>query len=210
MTTPREQTANLLGALALVITDQAADHVTAASGQAGTDAAALSALHQFLDHPTLDRMRNVLGLTPSGAVRVVDRLAAGGLAGRGPGTDGRSRSVTLTAEGGRTAGRISSTRLGYLADLLSTLSTEENATLHALLGKIMSQVVQGKDGGPWICRLCDLRACGRAAGHCPTANAAAVMYGIAPPSTRAGPGRAQGGAVPDGRDRDDEAGDLDR
>jgi len=183
VTTPREQTANLLGALALVITDQAGDHVTAACGQAGTDAAALSALHQFLDHPTLDRVRNVLGLTPSGAVRLVDRLAAAGLAGRGPGTDGRSRSVTLTAEGGRTAARIATTRLGYLADLLTTLSAEENATLHALLGKIMSRVVQAKDGGPWICRLCDLRACGRADGHCPTANAAAVKYGITPAIT---------------------------
>jgi hypothetical protein len=28
-------------------------------------------------------------------------------------------------------------------------------------------------GGPWICRLCDVNACGRAAGHCPAANAAA-------------------------------------
>jgi hypothetical protein len=26
----------------------------------------------------------------------------------------------------------------------------------------------------WMCRLCDLHACGRDAGHCPVANAAAA------------------------------------
>jgi rubrerythrin len=37
--------------------------------------------------------------------------------------------------------------------------------------------VRNKDGGAWICRLCDLEACDRAAGRCPTANAAAAKYG---------------------------------
>jgi hypothetical protein len=35
----------------------------------------------------------------------------------------------------------------------------------------------GRSSGPllgWTCRLCDLAACGRAEGECPTANAAAA------------------------------------
>jgi DNA-binding MarR family transcriptional regulator len=180
VTPPDEQTPNLLGALALVVTEQAWDEIAAACGQAGSDAAALSALHQFLDHPTLDRLRHVLGLTPSGAVRLVDRLAAAGLVVRGPGGDGRSRSVTLTAKGRRTAARIAGARLAYLSGLLTSLSAEESRVLSSVISKIMSEVVNAKDGGAWICRLCDLPACGRAECRCPTANAAALKYAAHP------------------------------
>ena len=72
--TALDRQANLLGALALVITDQSAQAVAAAAGQSVSAAAALSALHHFLDRPTLDQLHKVLGLTPSGAVRLVDRL----------------------------------------------------------------------------------------------------------------------------------------
>ena len=46
---------NLLGALSLVITDRLADATTGAAGQSVTAATALSALHHFLDRPTIDR-----------------------------------------------------------------------------------------------------------------------------------------------------------
>lgn len=42
----------------------------------------------------------------------------------------------------------------------------------------MGQVVQHKRGGAWICRMCNLQACGRAEGNCPAANAAAIKYGM--------------------------------
>jgi len=64
--------ANVLGALALIVTDRTADAIAAAAGQPVTDAAALSALHHILDRPTVDRLAQVLGLTHSGAVRLVD------------------------------------------------------------------------------------------------------------------------------------------
>src|SRR5918996_673413 len=98
--------ANVLGALALVVTDRTSDAIAEAAGQSVTGAAALSALHHFLDRPTIDRLRQVLGLTPSGTVRLVDRLAEAGYVVRGPGSDGRSRTVTLTAEGRRAAERV--------------------------------------------------------------------------------------------------------
>jgi rubrerythrin len=49
--------------------------------------------------------------------------------------------------------------------------------LQHLLSKMLAAVVATKDGGAWICRLCDLTACGRSDGNCPTARAAAVKYG---------------------------------
>jgi len=168
--------ANVLGALALVIADQTSAAIAAAAGHTGTAAAALSALDQFLDQPTIDRLRQVLGLTPSGAVRLVDRLAEAGLVSRGPGTDGRSLALTLTPAGRRTARRIGRARTKLLRGYLDDLSPAERETLHGLLGRVMAAVVARKDGGAWTCRLCDLTACGRRAGECPAANAAAARY----------------------------------
>jgi len=167
--------ANLLGALALIVTDRVGEAM-ATAGQSTTAAAALSALYHFLDRPTLDRLRQVLGLTPSGAVRLVDRLADAGLVRRGPGEDGRSRSVVLTAAGRRAAARLSAARAAALREPLTELSTVERETLHALLSRLMAGIVRDKEGGAWICRLCDVGACGRAAGRCPAANAAAARF----------------------------------
>jgi DNA-binding MarR family transcriptional regulator len=178
--TPVDRAANLLGALALIVTDTTAAAIGRASGLSPSAAAALSALDQFLDRPTLDRLRQVLGLTPSGAVRLVDRLAEAGLVTRGPGADGRSRAVALTAQGRRVAQRVAATRAAALSALFADLSPAELSTLHALQGRLMAALVREKEGGAWICRLCDLKACGRNEGHCPAANAAAIRFAPAP------------------------------
>jgi DNA-binding MarR family transcriptional regulator len=171
--TALDRQANVLGALALIITDQTAHAVAGTAGQSVSAAAALSALHHFLDRPTLDQLRKVLGLTHSGAVRLVDRLADAGLVTRGSGDDGRSRSVALTEAGRRLAETITAARAELLSDALAGLSATERRTLHTLMSRVMANMVHSKDGGAWICRLCDLDACGRAEGHCPAANAAA-------------------------------------
>ena len=174
--TALDRQVNLLGALAQVITDQAGQATAAATGQSVSAAAALSALHQFLDRPTLDQLHKVLGLTPSGAVRLVDRLAEAGLVTRGTGEDRRSRSVVLTDAGERVAQQVTAARAALLSSMLDELSPAERETLHALMSRIMASIVRSKEGGAWICRLCDLDACGRASGHCPAANAAAAKY----------------------------------
>jgi DNA-binding MarR family transcriptional regulator len=177
--TQPDRDANILGALALVITDRTSDAIAAAAGQSVSAAAALSALHHFLDRPTIDRLRLVLGLTPSGAVRLVDRLEAAGYVTRGAGDDKRSRSVALTKKGQRAAAKVSAERGAVLNGTLAQLSDEERSTLQALMGKLMDSFVRfNLERGPgvagWICRLCDTQACGRDDGHCPTANAAAA------------------------------------
>ena len=173
----RAATANVLGAVALAVADQIAVTVTPAGGRSDSAAAALSALYHFPGHPTVDQLGQVLGLTHSGTVRLVDRLAGAGLVERAPGTDRRSRSVRLTAAGRRTAHRVSDRRIAYLTSLLADFSTAETGALRELLGRVMSRVVQYKRDGAWICRMCDLQACGRDAGNCPAANAAALKYG---------------------------------
>jgi DNA-binding MarR family transcriptional regulator len=183
--TTRRQTDNLLGALALSVVDRISS-VADGAGHSMTAATALSAMAGFLDGASIDRLRDVLGLSHSGAVRLVDRLVADGLARRLPGPDGRSRSVTLTTEGREAAARIAAEREALLHRLTGALDARERSQLQQLLAKMLAEVVATKDGGAWVCRLCDLGACGRGDGKCPTARAAAVKYGPSAVSSPAG------------------------
>lgn len=171
----RRALANVLGAFALVVSDEIARRVLAASGMPSmSDASAVSALGQFLDGGTIDRVHQVLGVTPSGAVRLVDRLAEAELVTREPGPDKRSRAVRLTNEGHRRSDDVRAARSSYLLALTDDLRADEVALLRTLLARIIAVVVARKDGGPWTCRLCDLSACRRSLGECPTYNAAAA------------------------------------
>ncbi|HEX6194335.1 MAG TPA: MarR family transcriptional regulator [Jiangellaceae bacterium] len=169
-----DRQANLLGAFALVVADRTADAMTSAAGEplSHTAASALSALHHFLDQPSLDLLRQVLGLTASGTVRLVDRLVELGYAERGDGPDGRSRSITLTSRGREAAQRITEARASVLSGALQELTSDERAAFDGAIGKIMAGFVRGPGATKWICRACDTTACGRDRGRCPTANAA--------------------------------------
>jgi len=173
----QEALANVLGALALVVTDELGRAVTDDLGSV-TDAAALSSLAQFLDGATLDRVHQVLGVTPSGAVRLVDRLESAGLVTRAAGPDGRSRAVLLSDSGRDRARAVGDARSAYLTGLVATLEPDEVDALRGLLAKVMARVVAAKDGGAWTCRLCDLTACRRPQGECPAMNAAREKYGV--------------------------------
>ena len=62
-------------------------------------APALSALLHFLDRRTVDLLRQVLGLTSSGTVRLVDRMAESGYVRRGPDRRAPGRSGRPVARG---------------------------------------------------------------------------------------------------------------
>jgi predicted ArsR family transcriptional regulator len=119
-----------------------------------------------------------MGLTPSGAVRLIDRLESEGLVVRGPGTDGRTRAITLTDRGAAAAAALARARRQVLTTMLDGLAPDELDTLGELLGRMMGNAVRAKTGGAWICRLCDLTACERADGRCPAATAALAHYGV--------------------------------
>lgn len=171
-----DHTANLLGALALVVTDRVADAVTE-TGPSATAAAALSALHQFLDTPTIDQLSQVLGLSHSGTVRLVDRLEQDGHLRRRPGVDGRSTALVLSAAGRRLAGRIARARGEVLGGTLAALSEAERDTLDELVGRLLVEMMREPGAARWMCRMCDLGACGRAEGRCPVEREATARYG---------------------------------
>jgi DNA-binding MarR family transcriptional regulator len=184
------QTANLLGALSLVIADRMADAMAEAGGRPESGAAALSALLHFLDRPTVDQLRQVLGLTSSGTVRLVDRLAESGYMQRGPGDDGRSTSVSLTAEGRTAAAAVAAARAEVLLGALAGLSEPERETLRQLMSKMLAGLIRGPGAVRWMCRLCDTGVCRGTEGGCPVGDAVRARYGIhggddAPPAARA-------------------------
>ena len=129
----------------------------------------------------MDELRKVLGLTPSGAVRLVDRLAADGYVERRAGTDGRSLALALTPAGRRVARRVMNARAEALDAVLAPLTAPERATLTRHQREAPSGITRRAIGGPtsgqlpsggWLCRLCDHGACGRDRGACPAATAA--------------------------------------
>ncbi|MFF0457986.1 MarR family winged helix-turn-helix transcriptional regulator [Nocardia africana] len=173
--------ANVLGALSLVVADRMNAAVEAVAALGPSAPAALAAMHEFLDGGSVTELSSVLGLTHSGTVRLVDRLAAEGLVERGGAQDGRAVSVVLTAHGRDMAARILHTRETSLTSALSTLSADEIDNLAATLDTMLTTITltraeqrsarANERPRPWLCRLCDFAACGRSEGHCPVNNA---------------------------------------
>jgi DNA-binding MarR family transcriptional regulator len=175
-----DRTANLLGALSLVIADRMADAMAEAGGRSDSGAAALCALLHFLDRPSVDRLRQVLGLTSSGTVRLVDRLAESGYVRRGAGADGRSVAIELTERGREAAGRVAGSRAGVLDGALAVLSPDERQAFDRLAGKVLAGLIRGPGATRWMCRLCDTGVCRGAEGGCPVGNAARARYAPGP------------------------------
>jgi DNA-binding MarR family transcriptional regulator len=178
-----DRTPNLLGALSLVVSDRMSDAIIDAGGQSHTAAAALSALLHFLSAPSIDLLRQVLGLTPSGTVRLVDRLEEAGYVRRRPGHDDRSVAVVLTASGRRAAERVSNARATVLEDALTTLSAGDRRTFEQLASRLLVGLMRGPGAVRWMCRLCDTHTCGHDAGTCPVTRAAREKYVASQPKT---------------------------
>jgi MarR family transcriptional regulator, negative regulator of the multidrug operon emrRAB len=156
MNTARAQ--NLLGALAVALTD-ALQRVTAL--QAGHGAAAPAALVGIGTYPgqTIDQLSTTLQLSHSGTVRLIDRLAHDGLVERRAGSDGRSVALYLTERGEQTTQALLAERQRVLGRALQALSDAEQDELTRLIEKVFAAIVEGRQHADHICRLCDEAVC---------------------------------------------------
>jgi len=168
--------ANLLGAAAIGITDRLQDAARATAGLAGSDPTALIALLDFSPHGTIDALSRICGLTHSGAVRLVNRLAAVGYVTRDPGSNARSVAVTLTPAGRTAALQLRAARHEAIAQTMAGLTGPQRRELasacEVLIGALRRhRLAQRADGespaGGALCRLCDFGACQRPQGNCP-------------------------------------------
>jgi DNA-binding MarR family transcriptional regulator len=176
-----DQAANLLGALSLVIADRMSDAMAEAGGRPESAAAALSALLHFLDQPSVDLLRQVLGLTSSGTVRLLDRMELLGYAERHPGADRRASLVSLTPAGRAAAQRVAGRRAEVLDGALAVLSPAERETFRRLTGKVLAALIRGPGATRWLCRLCDTGMCRGSGDGCPVGNAVQARYAPSAP-----------------------------
>jgi DNA-binding MarR family transcriptional regulator len=154
-----DRTANLLGALALTLTDAIQ---AAAERQAPEPGAAAAAIALLRHDPgmTIERLRRALGLSHPGAVRLVDRLERAGAVERRASTgDRRAVALYLTPDGERRVPAVLGGRRQEIEAVLAILAPEEQAILGTLLEKMLRGLVRDVDHAYSVCRLCDDLAC---------------------------------------------------
>jgi DNA-binding MarR family transcriptional regulator len=156
----------LLGVVSLAATDRLRTAIESELGAGGSAAGALVHL-QAWPGCSVNDLADVLGLSQPAAVRLVDRLVDRGLVRRDPGPDGRTRSLTPTAEGLRAAEDLLAERAASLGPLLRELDADERGQLERLLGRVTSGLAQDRPGALTTCRLCDRDACQDGAHRCP-------------------------------------------
>jgi MarR family transcriptional repressor of emrRAB len=172
MAVPHPREANLVGALVLALGDELRDAVERAGGHGASGPAALVALDGLLAGASIDGLSRVCGLSHSGAVRLVDRLAEAGLVERRLGADGRAVALWATPAGRRAARRIRAQREAALEGALAPLGAAERAALAGAAEVVLAGMAAGTPARDRICRLCDTDACGRPRGRCPVGRAA--------------------------------------
>ncbi len=177
----RQRVENLLGALAIAVTDAVAQSIEEVEGAYGSDTFALVLL---LHAETLrsDVLSRQLGLAQSSTVRLVDRLEREGLLQRSAGADRRIVMIGLTARGQRAAENILSARRNVLRDLVGKLSDSERVALQAISTKLLTSLTVDVESGEHNCRLCDEDACELA--ECPVEIRYQTFDGAIPPPVR--------------------------
>jgi MarR family transcriptional repressor of emrRAB len=154
----RARAANLLGALAIGISDRLQREAEAAAGRSGARAAALTTSAQW-PADTIEQLRHSLGLTHSATVRVINGLAAEGLVTREHVGGGPAVRPRLTEAGEAQARQVLAARNEALQWLVAGVSDEELSRLTPIVERLLERLTADFNAGELICRLCELDAC---------------------------------------------------
>jgi MarR family transcriptional regulator, negative regulator of the multidrug operon emrRAB len=166
MTESYSRTANLLGALALAVSDEIrAVTEGQAEGLARSEPAALVTLAHYPGQ-SVGTLARTLGLTHSGAVRLADRLVAARLARRISAGPGRTLALHLTQSGRLGASRVLARRRAAVERLVNRLEPDQAAALEQLAGQLLAALASDRASAHRLCRLCDEPLCERDRG-CP-------------------------------------------
>ena len=153
-----DRTANLLGALALALTDALKEETEARADHGAAAPAALVSIG-IAPGGSIDALARTLGLSHSATVRLVDRLANHGLVDRRDGPDGRTSALHLTRRGGARRRAILDGRGEVLIRALRSLSPDQRAVLTGLLETLLGSLTRDRLHADHICRLCDEHVC---------------------------------------------------
>jgi len=150
--------ANLLGALSLAVMDRIEQGAREIIGRGGETPAALVVIG-YGQGMTNDTLRKILGLSHSGTVRLVDRLASDKLVERRPGKDGREVALHLTTKGAATRNELLISRISAVESLLDVMPPAKTKQLGALLHELLAKQDTSEFDRFAICRMCDDRIC---------------------------------------------------
>jgi MarR family transcriptional regulator, negative regulator of the multidrug operon emrRAB len=119
----------------------------------------------------VDAIRRTLGLTHSGAVRLVDGLEAAGLVEhRRSDPDARAIALCPTRAGKRAMSKILAARAELLGPVLAGTSEADKQAIVALLKSALAKLTDNRDRARSICRFCEEWVC--RPGGCPVEQAA--------------------------------------
>lgn len=153
-----QRTENLLGVLALLVTDEMNVQNTVAALAGPTARAVLNAIGQYPDS-SIEVLRDAVNLSHPAAVRAVAGLVEAGLIEKKPGADRRAVAVALTAAGKRETKRMQSARERILQRVTGRLDEDERVVFEDLLIKILWHETRDPAHAMQLCRLCDEGPC---------------------------------------------------
>jgi DNA-binding MarR family transcriptional regulator len=149
---------NALSALLLQISDATDAAIPDAVGLSARELAALVLIRNRAGC-TVSWLHGRLGLTQSGAVRLLDRLQDLGLVERVRSDGRREVALAVTARGKRVVTRGTTARAQVIDGQLSGLSRGDRDAFMALAARALAGQCRTQDEGDQACRLCDWRVC---------------------------------------------------
>ncbi|KJV26726.1 MarR family transcriptional regulator [Aquitalea magnusonii] len=149
---------NLLGALAVLVTDEmyALNTLPALSGP--TARAMLNAIGQY-PSASIELLRDAVALSHPAAVRAVAGLVDAGLVEKRAGVDKRSVALLLTDAGRREVKHLQSAREHMLTRIVSHLNSDEHKVFEDLLIKMLWHETNDPAHAMQLCRFCDDGPC---------------------------------------------------
>ncbi len=150
---------NLLGALALGVSDQIRSAIAEGMPLGGETAAALTVIGHA-PALSIDQLSRVLRLSHAGTVRLVERLVERNLVEKRPSpADRRVMSLTLTPDGSEQRDRLLALRRAALTPLLDRIAPEDCAALERAAEAIVAALPEDALSALTTCRFCDERRC---------------------------------------------------
>ena len=154
-----QHTANILGALSVLIQDRVEQ-----AWQATLDLSpmAAAALVQIDNEPgsSIEQVAGRIGLTHSATVRVIDKLAERGFVEKDRARqDARAQSLKLSKPGKRLAQQLHGARNQVTDELLSGLGSAQRKALEEAIRAILHRCVEPGREADVTCRVCDDRRC---------------------------------------------------
>lgn len=150
---------NLIGVFATAVASRIEQGIAKLSGHSLSHEAALVAIR---NHPneSIGMLSNVLGLTHSGAVRLINTLEDEKLVQRyKSANDARTVVLRVTTKGLKRADSVLQAREQVTTQILNTLTVEQKSALTPALEAILGVLTDDKKGARRICRMCNEGVC---------------------------------------------------